>query len=241
MDAKTLTYANIQTSIDGNVWIKGKRKKTDIEYNIPLLNIPKAIMEKYRGKTAGNIVLPFISIQNYNIGLKVVAKQCGIEKNVSSHLARHTFATYTIEKGVSIESVSKMLGHTNIATTQNYARITENKIGKEMNVFARNVKKMEAKLQIVKEIDICDVLKSLKIPTSKISDKVWETLTVKVWHKMTNFERQTFVSEVESKENKPKIISDFYAVLLDYFLDSLNIQNDSAIVTDTEFLKAVNF
>ena len=240
-DVRHLTSENIQTSVDGNLWIKGRRKKTDTEYNIPLLNIPKAILEKYKGKTSGEMILPVISIEKYNKALKIVAKLCGIEKNMSSHLARHTFATYTLTKGVSIESVSKMLGHTKITTTQIYARITDNKIGNEMNVFARNVKKMEAKLQTVKEININDVLKTLKISTSKISDKVWETLTIKVWNKITNFERQLFVSDLDSKDNKPKTISDLYIELIDYYFDNLNNQNIIENTSGIELLNAVNF
>ena len=238
-DVKHLTNENIQTSIDGNFWIKGKRKKTDIEYNIPLLNIPKAILEKYKykEKAPGEMVLPVLNNYHYNINLKDVAKQCGIEKKMTSHLARHTFATFTLTKGVSIESVSKMLGHTKISTTQIYARITDNKIGSEMNVFARNVKKMEAKLQNVKEVNLIEVLKSLKISSGKASDKIWETLTTKVWLKMANFERQSFVSEVESKENKPKTIRDFHIVLMDYFLENLNTEN----IYHTETKLAVNF
>jgi site-specific recombinase XerD len=116
-DVKHLTNGDIRPSFDGKLWIRGKRKKTDTEYNIPVLNIPKMILEKYRGKVEDGLALPVFDILNYNILLKKVAQSCGIEKNVSSHLARHTFATQTLTKGVSIESVSKMLGHSNISTT----------------------------------------------------------------------------------------------------------------------------
>ena len=240
-DALSLQYDNIQINMDGNLWIKGKRKKTDTEYNIPLMNIPKAIIEKYRGKTVEDLVFPFISCQRYNLWLKKVAQQCGIRKNLTSHLARHTFATHAIEAGVSIESVSKMLGHTNIATTQIYARITENKIGKEMSVFAGKVLKMDANMLAVNDITIDNVLKSLKISKVKASEKVWETLTDNVWQKMETIEKQSFVSEMENKEKKPKTIRDFYLELIDYFLENLPVHNDHKKIFDLNFKLAVNF
>ena len=240
-DVKHLTHANIQSSFDGKTWIRGKRKKTVTEYTIPLLNIPKAILEKYKGKTSGEFLLPVLSIVKYNRLLKTVAKQCGIEKNVSSHLARHTFATYALEKGVTLESVGKMLGHKKMETTKIYARTTDRKIDNEMTMFARKVKFMEAKYQTVEEVKIREALQTLKISTRKASDKVWETLTEKLWQKMTNYERQCFVTEIESRENKPKTISDFYILLMDNFLENLNGHNDHENVSDLGLNLAVNF
>jgi len=144
-DVKHLTNNNIQSSIEGSLWIRGNRKKTGTEYNIPILNIPKMILEKYKGKTKGELLLPVYVNTHYNVLLKKMAQMCGISKNISSHLARHTFATLTLTKGVSIESVSKMLGHTNIKTTQIYARITDNKISNEMNILAGKLKGIETK------------------------------------------------------------------------------------------------
>lgn len=80
--------------------------------------------------------------------LKEIGALCGIDKEISFHLARHTFANLTLSKGVSIESVSKMLGHTNIRTTQIYARITDSKISHDMNAFAGKVKSMGEKLAV---------------------------------------------------------------------------------------------
>jgi site-specific recombinase XerD len=82
------------------------------------------------------LALPVFDIVNYNILLKKVARSCGIDKKMSSYIARHSFATQTLTRGVSIESVSKMLGHANISTMQIYARITDKKGGHEMGVFA---------------------------------------------------------------------------------------------------------
>jgi hypothetical protein len=82
-----------------------------------------------------------------NAYLKEIADLCGIDKTLTFHVARHSYATLTLSKGVSIESVSKMLGHTNIKTTQIYARITDNKISDDMAMFAGKMKGLESKFQ----------------------------------------------------------------------------------------------
>ncbi|MDR1348834.1 MAG: site-specific integrase, partial [Prevotellaceae bacterium] len=88
-DVKHLTNGHIQLSFDGKLWIRGKREKTGTEYNIPVLNIPKTILEKYRGKAKGDLALPVFDIAVYNILLKKIAQLCGIDKNMSSHMGRH--------------------------------------------------------------------------------------------------------------------------------------------------------
>ncbi len=103
------------------------------------------IIEKYKGRANNNLVLPVCNIITYNDQLKEIAKLCGINKHITSHVARHTFATFALTKGVSIESVSKMLGHSNIKTTQIYAKITNKKIGNEMNLFAEKINEIETK------------------------------------------------------------------------------------------------
>jgi hypothetical protein len=234
---KHLTNGHIQPSFDGKLWIRGKREKTGTEYNIPVLNIPKMILEKYRGKAKGDLALPVFDIRTYNILLKKVAQLCSIDKNMSSHVARHTFATQTLTKGVSIESVSKMLGHTNINTTQIYARVTDKKVSHEMGTFAGSVKNMDRKLQYLtgqEEVAIESVLKSLKIAAGKASDVIWETLTAKVWNRLSGIEKQSFVSEVESREDKPKTFRDFYVFLMDYFLDNMENNSGSPVFTENE-------
>lgn len=132
IDVANLTYDNLKES-DGKFWIMTKRQKTNISSNILLLDIPLNIIEKYRSKNKGNRLLPVLSNQKMNSYLKEIADICGINKNLTFHIARHTFATtITLEKGVPIETVSKMLGHTNIKTTQIYARITKEKIQNDM-------------------------------------------------------------------------------------------------------------
>lgn len=121
IDVVHLTQENIIT-LDNRPWIIINRQKTNVQSNIPLLEIPQMILDKYKGKTKDNRLLPVLSNQKINAYLKEIADLCGIKKRLSYHLARHTFATMLLSKGVPIESVSKMLGHTNIKTTQIYAR-----------------------------------------------------------------------------------------------------------------------
>ena len=121
IDVANLTLDNI-VSLDGRKWIMTKRQKTNIPSNILLLDIPLMIIDKYKGKTAKGKLLPILSNQKMNSYLKEIADLCGLKKNLTFHVARHTFATMILSKGVPIESVSKMLGHTNIKTTQIYAR-----------------------------------------------------------------------------------------------------------------------
>jgi site-specific recombinase XerD len=148
IDVKNLTSDHIRTSFDGKLWIMGKRGKTDVGYNVPLLDIPKMILEKYRDTLPDGCLLPVVNNQNTNAYLKEIGKLCGIKKKLSFHLSRHTFATLTLSRGVSIESVSRMLGHTNIQTTQIYARITDQKISNDMAAFAGKIKEMVTKLSI---------------------------------------------------------------------------------------------
>jgi site-specific recombinase XerD len=137
-DIAHLTIENIRIGFDGNSWIIGERKKTGVKYRVPLMDVPASLIEKYHDAMPNGLLLPVISNQKINAYLKEIADVCGIDKKLSFHVARHTFATLTLTKGVSIESVSKMLGHTNIKT-QIYARITDNKISDEMNKFAEKV------------------------------------------------------------------------------------------------------
>lgn len=148
IDVKNLRENNIRTSFDDKLWIMGKREKTGVTFTIPLLDIPKKILEKYKGALPEGRILPVPSNQKMNAYLKEIGTLCGIDKDLTFHIARHTFATLTLSKGVSIESVSKMLGHTNIKATQIYARITDAKISHDMDAFAGKVKSMEDKLAV---------------------------------------------------------------------------------------------
>ncbi len=138
-DVKRLSKDHLQESNDGSkrIVIKINRVKTDTPCRIPLMSIPVAIIDKYKDDLycqKHGVLLPLPSNQKMNAYLKEIADQCGINKNLSTHIARHTFATtVTLANGIPIEIVSKMLGHSNIATTEIYARILNASIDKEMS------------------------------------------------------------------------------------------------------------
>ncbi|MDR3652361.1 MAG: site-specific integrase [Paludibacter sp.] len=149
IDVYNLTEKNIRTSFDGNLWVMAKRQKTNIQSNILLLNVPKMILDKYKGKSPNNKLLPILSNQKMNAYLKEIGDLCEIDKELTFHIARHTFATtITLAKGVPIETVSKMLGHTNIRTTQIYARITDSKISNDMQALAGKLEGIEKMFKI---------------------------------------------------------------------------------------------
>lgn len=139
-DLAQLRAENIKKMFDGKLWIVTHRQKTKTNVNVPLLPMAEKILRKYEGKYLDGELLPILSNQKTNAYLKEIADICGIEKNLTFHQRRHTFATtMTLGKGVPIESVSKMLGHTNIQTTQIYARITNEKISHDMDNLAKNL------------------------------------------------------------------------------------------------------
>ena len=142
IDVANLRREHLVT-LDGKAWIMTRRKKTSVESNILLLDIPKAIIEKYSSSTTSKDgkLFPILSNQKMNAYLKEIADVCGVQKRLTFHLARHTFATMSLSKGVPMESVSKMLGHTNIKTTQIYARITSKKIEHDMEQLAGKLDK----------------------------------------------------------------------------------------------------
>ena len=136
IDAWNLTKDNIGIGIDGNKWIFTARQKTKIASHIPLLPIAEDIIKKYEKHPMCAIsgkLLPVLSNQKMNAYLKEIADLCEITKELTFHIARHTFATtVTLSNGVPIESVSKMLGHKSIKTTQHYAKILDSKVSADM-------------------------------------------------------------------------------------------------------------
>jgi site-specific recombinase XerD len=136
-DVMLLTADHVVKGINGKLWIATKRLKTSVQVNIPLLPKAVEIIQKYKSHPRAqhhDTLLPTMSNQKLNSYLKEIADICRIKKNLTFHLARHTFATtVTLSNGVPIESVSKMLGHTKISTTQIYARVVEKKLGDDMD------------------------------------------------------------------------------------------------------------
>lgn len=136
VDVKNLRKIDIVTGVDGEQWISIKRQKTNTPSRIPLLPSASTILGIYEKCPAclnTGMLLPVLSNQKMNSYLKEIADFCGIQKLLTFHIARHTFATtVTLLNGVPIESVSKMLGHTNIQTTQHYAKILDIKVGADM-------------------------------------------------------------------------------------------------------------
>lgn len=141
-DVKKLSRDDINKGIDGELWINTARTKTKSKANIPILPTAQHILNKYayspmlhEGK-----VLPVLTNQKMNAYLKEIADLCGIKKTLTTHLARHTFATtVTLSNGVSIESVSKMLGHKNLRTTQHYAKILNLRVSEDMKLLRKKL------------------------------------------------------------------------------------------------------
>lgn len=143
-EMKKLTTDNLQTFFDGNLWIITRRRKPNTDSNIRLLDVPKRIIDKYEGLTGDNRVFPVPSNSSCNEKLKKIGKQYGFKVRLSYHVARHTAATILLlSHGVPIETVSRILGHTNIKTTQLYAKITNQKISRDMETLSHRLEGME--------------------------------------------------------------------------------------------------
>ncbi len=138
-DLIKLTENNIVLGMDGSRWISTKRQKTKNPVKVPLLEKAEIIIDKYSDHPitiVSKTLLPVLTNEKINLYLKEIADAVGIKKNLTFHMARHTFATtVTLSNGVPIETVSKLLGHTKIATTQIYARVLDRKISEDMNAL----------------------------------------------------------------------------------------------------------
>ena len=141
IDLKNLREENIVSNpLDGSVWIHTHRQKTGVETNVRLLNIPLQIMKKYKGLCDDGRVFPVPSYNSCKMILRTVMKKCCIHKHITWHMARHTMATVVcLSNGMPIESVSSVLGHKCISSTQIYAKITNEKLNKEMNVLSEKL------------------------------------------------------------------------------------------------------
>jgi site-specific recombinase XerD len=136
IDLYNLSLKNITKGIDNLQWIYVKRQKTNIPSNIPILPAAFSILKKYKKQKNINRIFPMISNQKINKALKEISNLCNFNKKLTFHSARHTFATtVTLTNGVPIESVSRMLGHNNIKTTQIYAQVIDSKISSDMLIL----------------------------------------------------------------------------------------------------------
>ncbi len=146
IDVVNLKPSSITVGLDGNPWLMFNRQKTGIIVRVPLLDQVLPIIQKYKSHPSAlhrNKMFPGISNQKMNSYLKEIGDICGIRKSLTFHLARHTFATtVTLSNGVPIESVSKMLGHAKIATTQIYAKVVEKKLSEDVGMLRQKINKI---------------------------------------------------------------------------------------------------
>ncbi len=141
-DVQQLKAEHLVADIHGKIWIRKARQKTKNMCNIPLLDEAQKIIDRYRDhpycQTHG-VLLPVCSNQKMNSYLKELADICGIRKNLSTHCARHTFATLTLASGATIDNVAKMLGHANVNMTRRYAKVLDSSIMRDMEAVAENM------------------------------------------------------------------------------------------------------
>ena len=139
-DMRLLTKDNLCLAEDGIWWIKSARQKTKIEFEIPLLDLPLQILKKYSGTAPGDKLLPMYCNSTLNLYLKEIARICHIDRPLVFHAGRHTYATeITLSHGVPLETVSRMLGHSQIETTQIYAKVTDEKIDADTKTLNRKI------------------------------------------------------------------------------------------------------
>ena len=143
-DMRNLTHNNKQTFFDDNEWIITRRQKTDIPSNIPLMDIPLKIIEKYDGLAKGDKLLPVPSYTTVDRGIKKIFKTAGINKHITWHMSRHTYATeICLNNGMPMESLKKTMGHKRISTTEKYARVTNEKVSKDMGRLSNALQDIE--------------------------------------------------------------------------------------------------
>ena len=148
IDVKNLTNANISIGIDKTLWLNYHRQKTDIRVAVPLLEPAECILQRYDAYNThkqNSKLFPMPLNQVVNRYLKRIATAAGVNKDITFHMARHTFATtITLMHGIPIETVSKMLGHTNLTTTQIYAKVVDTKVMDDMAALKDMYKKKES-------------------------------------------------------------------------------------------------
>ena len=163
-DMENLEYSHIQTATDGQRYIRKERQKTKVEFVVPLHPIAETIISHCRNSQAGNeeqqavkekgdslVFQPHCSRSVMDKNLSIVGKACGIRQRLSYHMARHTFGTMSLNAGIPIESIAKMMGHASISSTQIYAQVTDNKISEDMD---RLIAKYKAKDKTTVNADV---------------------------------------------------------------------------------------
>ena len=165
-DMEQLQYKHIQTAADGQKYIRKERQKTKVEFLVPLHPIVEAIINRCRKKQENNeewqtvkekgeaLIFPReCSRSVIDTKLSIVGKACGIKERLSFHMARHTFGTMSLNAGIPIESIAKMMGHASISSTQIYAQVTDKKISEDMD---RLIAKQSAKKKETVEREVCE-------------------------------------------------------------------------------------
>ena len=143
VDIKQLRKEHVRKMFDGQWWIIKRRQKTGVDSNIRLLDVPLRIVWKYWETGEDERLFPIPSNNCCNVHLKRIAQQCRIDKDLTFHKGRHTFATMALNRGMPIESLSRILGHTNIRTTQIYAKITNKKLSEDMALLSASLAQVE--------------------------------------------------------------------------------------------------
>jgi len=146
VDIKSLREENIQQFFDGCWWVIVRRHKTHVESNVRLLDVPLRLVEKYKGRVGGGAVFPVPSNNCCNVHLHALGSRCGFRTHLTFHVGRHTFATLALNRGMPVETLSRILGHTNIRTTQIYAKITNRKISEDMARLSAGLTGVESDL-----------------------------------------------------------------------------------------------
>ncbi len=140
VDLARLAKTSVQKSEDGKWWLTYRRQKTGLTCSLPLLEIPMKIIQKYKGMATDGRLFPVPCYATLMDGIKKVIKECGINKHVTWHCARHTYASeICLLNGVPIETISKMLGHTDIKTTQIYAKLSDTAVGRDMEALSKRL------------------------------------------------------------------------------------------------------
>ncbi len=146
-DIRELTNDRI-VEVNGEKWIISKRHKTGVPFQVKLLDIPLQIIERYRPFQENDLVFPNLNYWSICKPLKKMIRECGVNKDISFHCSRHGFATLALCKGMPIESVSRILGHTNIETTQIYAKITVEKLDNDLTMLGDKLSKSFGNIKV---------------------------------------------------------------------------------------------